>query len=288
MTATILSDVRCHLGEGATYDTSTGTARWFDILERKLFESDPETGSVRVHVLPVMASALAVVDAERQVISAEDGLYLRTRTDGRMRLLHEVKATGVAVRSNDGRVHPCGTFWFSTMGRAAEPDAGAIYALHAGAVHCLFPNVTIANGICFAADGAAGFFADTARRELYRVTLDPKTGLPTDPPVPVLRDEAGLDGAVVDADGLIWIARWGGGRADVFTMQGDRVRSLDIPARQPSCPAFVGRALRQLLVTTALEGMDATARAADPHGGKTFLLDPKTQGRPEPRVRLTS
>ena len=287
--ATILSDVRCHLGEGATYDPTTGTAWWFDILERKLFEGDPETKSVRVHELPVMASALAIADAERQVISAEDGLYLRQRTGGRMRLLHAVGATtGAAIRSNDGRVHPCGTFWFSTMGRRAEPDAGAIYALHEGAVHRLFPNITIANAICFAADGATGFFADTDRRELYRVPLDPKTGLPVGAPVPVLRNEVGLDGAVVDADGRIWIARWGGARVDVFTMQGDRIRSLDVPARQPSCPAFVGRELQQLLVTTALEGMDAATRAADPHGGKTFLLDPKTRGRPEPRIYLTS
>ena len=286
--ATILSDVRCHLGEGATFDPATGTAWWFDILERKLFEADPDAGSVHVHELPVMASALAIVDAERQVISAEDGLYLRQRKDGQMRRLHAVAATGPAVRSNDGRVHPCGSFWFSTMGRQAEPDAGALYALHEGTVHQLFPRITIANSICFAADGATGFFSDTARGELYRVALDPKTGLPAGPPVAVLRNEVGLDGAVIDADGRLWIARWGGARVDVFTMLGDRVRSLDVPARQPSCPAFVGRELRQLLVTTALEGMDAAARAADPHGGKTFLLEPKTRGRPEPRIRLTS
>jgi hypothetical protein len=34
-----------------------------------------------------MAGALAVIDAKRQLISAEDGLHLRT-SDGRMRLVH--------------------------------------------------------------------------------------------------------------------------------------------------------------------------------------------------------
>ena len=30
---TILSAERCHLGEGPTYDATTDTAWWFDILE---------------------------------------------------------------------------------------------------------------------------------------------------------------------------------------------------------------------------------------------------------------
>jgi sugar lactone lactonase YvrE len=59
-----------------------------------------------------------------------------------------------------------------------------------------------------------------------------------------------------------------------------------VPARQTSCPAFVGEDFSQMLVTSAYEGMDETARAADPEHGRTFLLDLKVRGRPEPRVRL--
>jgi sugar lactone lactonase YvrE len=56
---------------------------------------------------------------------------------------------------------------------------------------------------------------------------------------------------------------------------------------QPSCPVFVGRNFDRLLVTTASEGMDEQARAADPQHGMTFILDVGATGRPEPRVRLT-
>lgn len=284
----ILSEARCHLGEGATYDASSGTAWWFDILERHLFEADVATGAVTIHPLPVMGSALGTIDAERQILSCEDGLYLRARTNGGMRLLHPIEAGVVARRANDGRVHPSGTFWFSMMGRRAETGAGAIYAFHRGAVHRLFPEITIPNGICFTADGATGFFADTARGVLHKVALDPVTGLPSGDPVLIHAHDAGggLDGAAVDADGLIWIARWGASRVDAFTQAGDRVRSVAIPALQASCPVFVGQNLDRLLVTSATEGMDEAARAADPHGGKTFLVDPGARGRPEPRVRL--
>ena len=98
--------------------------------------------------------------------------------------------------------------------------------------------------------------------------------------------EGSLDGAVVDDEGLIWNARWGGSCIDVYTPQGVRVRSLPVPASQPSCPVFVGRNLDRLLVTTAWEGMDEQAKAADPDHGRTFVLDVGARGRPEARFAL--
>ena len=75
----MLSAERCHLGEGPTYDAATDTAWWFDILERKLFEAQLASGSVKVHSLAKMASALARIDAGRQLIVAEDGLQYSPR-----------------------------------------------------------------------------------------------------------------------------------------------------------------------------------------------------------------
>uniref|UniRef100_UPI0038F6C844 SMP-30/gluconolactonase/LRE family protein n=1 Tax=Streptomyces galilaeus TaxID=33899 RepID=UPI0038F6C844 len=82
-----------------------------------------------------------------------------------------------------------------------------------------------------------------------------------------------LDGSVCDADGQIWNACWGAGRIDVYSPRGERLRSLSVPARQASCPAFVGAGLSRLLVTSAWQDMDAAARAANPEAGWTFLLE---------------
>jgi sugar lactone lactonase len=285
---TLLSAERCHLGEGPTYDAATDTAWWFDILERKLFEAQLASGSVKVHSLGKMASALARIDGERQLIVAEDGLYIRRVADGRVSLFAPLEADNPATRSNDSRVHPSGTFWLGTMGRKAEPRTGAIYALQGGRISRLYGDITIPNAICFSGDGSIGYFADTATNILYRVPLDAATGLPVGDPVPFVRHEGvgGIDGAVVDADGLIWNARWGVGCIDVYDTSGQRQRSLRVPARQSSCPAFVGRDFSRLLVTTAWEGMDDAARAADPEHGRTFILDVASRGRSEPDVKL--
>ena len=284
----VLCEERCHLGEGPSYDAASDTAWWFDILEKRLYEARLADGAITVHDLPFMASALAMVDDRRQLLLTETGLVLRDIADGRLEPVAEVEAGNPATRSNDGRVHPSGTFWISTMGRHAERGAGAIYAYCNGAVVPLFPNITIPNAICFSPDGTFGYFADTAADRLYRVRLDQTTGLPLEPPS-VLRLHAGtggLDGAVTDAEGLVWCAIWGGARLDAYTPEGEHIRSVAVPARQTSCPVFVGPAFDRVLVTSAFENMNEAARAADPHHGKTFLLDIGACGRAEPRVRL--
>lgn len=283
-----IGEGRCHLGEGPAYDAASDTAWWFDILERRLFEAKLDAGEVRAHELPVMASALAYVDDGRQLVVAQDGLYLRRIADGHLVLHTPIEAGNSVIRSNDARVHPSGTLWTSTMGRKAEVGAGAIYALHGGELSRLFAGITIPNAICFAPDGATGYFADTRENVLLRVPLDPATGLPLGAPSPLYRHlgEGGLDGAVTDAEGVIWCARWGAGCIDAYAPTGDRVRTVPVPARQASCPVFVGADFRRMLVTSAFEDMSEAARAADPHHGRTFLLDVGARGRPEPRVRL--
>ncbi|CCD96268.1 putative gluconolactonase [Bradyrhizobium sp. ORS 375] len=286
---TVLCAEHCHLGEGPTYDPATDTAWWFDIREGLLFEAVIGTGKVRRHGLGKMASALGRIDASRQLIVAEDGLYIRSIADGAMSLYRPLEADNPATRSNDSRVHPSGTFWIGTMGRKAERGLGAIYALHRGEIIRLFPNITIPNAICFSAGGAIGYFADTDENVLYRVALDPQTGLPHGEPEVLLRHTGigGLDGAVVDAEGRIWNARWGGGCVDVYSPQGEHLRSIAVPAVQASCPAFVGPELSRLLVTSAWQDMDAAAKAADPGHGQTFLLDVGARGRAEPDVVLS-
>lgn len=156
----VLCAERCHLGEGPSYDATTDTAWWFDILEGRLFEAHLTSRKVRIHRLGRMASALARIDAKRQLIVVEDGLYIRSIADGAMTLYRPLEADNPLTRSNDGRVHPSGTFWIGTMGRNAEPRAGAIYALHRGEILRLFPDITIPNAISFSPDGLLGYFAE--------------------------------------------------------------------------------------------------------------------------------
>ncbi|WAX95923.1 SMP-30/gluconolactonase/LRE family protein [Aminobacter sp. NyZ550] len=289
MAASILSDEACELGEGPTYDPATDTLYWFDILNSRMLEKKLSGGQTRIHQLAEMASAIATIDGERQLLLTETGLHVRDAAIGKLTLHMSVEAANAGTRSNDARVHPCGALWFGTMGKKAEAGAGAIYWFFRGELRLLFPAISIPNSICFSPDGKAAYYTDTAVNLLYRLDCDADTGLPLGEPklfVDRRGDRGGIDGSVVDRDGVLWNASWGGGRVDAYAPDGKLVRSVPVPAVQTSCPAFVGHAANRMVVTSAAEGMSAKARRADPHAGKTFLLDIQVNGRHEPNVLI--
>jgi len=289
MAASILSDEACELGEGPTYDPATDTLYWFDILNSRMLEKKLSGGQTRIHQLGEMTSAIATVDGERQLLLTETGLHVRDAASGKLRLHMSVEAANAGTRSNDARVHPCGALWFGTMGKKAEAGAGAIYWFFRGELRLLFPAISIPNSICFSPDGRTAYYTDTAINLLYRLDCDADTGLPLGEPklfVDRRGDRGDIDGSVVDRDGVLWNASWGGGRVDAYAPDGKLLRSVPVPAVQSSCPAFVGPAADRMVVTSAAEGMSAKARRADPHAGKTFLLDIKVNGRHEPNVLI--
>lgn len=282
MTHTVFYDARHDLGEGPTFDPDTGTAWWFDITGRQLVEY-PVTGEAVIHDLPVMASALAVIDRERHLLACEDGLHIRVPKSGEMSRLLPLEDDNPNTRSNDSRVHPSGAFWIGTMGKNAEPGAGAIYHFRAGTITRLYADITVPNAICFSADGAVGFFTDTPTGHIMRVALDPSNGLPTaEPSVFVDRsgDIAGHpDGAVMDADGLLWNARWDGSCLTAFDSSATAVESIALPTRRITCPAFIDGG--RMIATSASVGL-----ADDQHAGKTFLLNRSVNPLYDPKVIL--
>lgn len=285
----IFDDTVCELGEGPSYDPGTDTLFWFDIAGRRLLERQVETETRVVHSLPHMASAIATIDANRQLLVTEIGLHVRDRRSGELELIQPIEADNAVTRSNDARVHPSGAFWVGTMGKNAERHAGAIYWYRQGELQLLYPDISISNSICFSPDGSIGYFTDTMKGLLFRVTCDPATGLPTGEPVVFVdhrNQPGGLDGSIVDADGNLWNARWGAAALDVYSPDGKLVETVGIPARQPSCPAFIGPQADRIAVTSAWEHMNDDERAADPDAGKTFVLIRTVNGRFEPNVLI--
>lgn len=206
MTVAIFSDIACQLGEGPAYDSVEGALYWFDITGRRLLRQSAPGEPATIQELPEMASAIAAVDGERQLLVTETGLYLRERRTGRLTLHLAIEAGDRSTRSNDSRTHPSGAFWIGTMGKKAEHKAGAIYWYRGGELRKLYPGISIPNSISFSPDGSYAYFTDTAEAVLWRVECDPATGLPRgEPQVFVDRRgmPGGIDGTVTDVDGVL-------------------------------------------------------------------------------------
>ncbi|MDM9647587.1 SMP-30/gluconolactonase/LRE family protein [Rhizobium sp. S163] len=276
-----LSSTNSVLGEGPTYDPDTNTIWWFNILGKELHELNLSTEEKKVHALPVMASVLARIDAKRQLLATEQGLFVRDIESGGLTFYAALENDRPENRSNDGRMHPSGSLWISTMSKRAETQAGAIYHVARGKVTKLFGGITIPNSICFSPDGSVGYFTDTHLSRLMRVMVDRETGLPTGEPIVLvdsMEEDGGIDGSVVDADGYIWNARWGAGTVDRYSPDGLRIARYKVPAAQPSCPAFIGPDADRLAVTTAWEGLDDAARANQPDAGALLELGVSVRG----------
>lgn len=287
----ILSDTHHQLGEGPMYDPATDTAWWLNILDCELIELHLGSGKRTVHGLPMMASVVARVDGDRQMLATEHGICLRDVSTGKLTLVTPVEYDRPEMRSNDGHVHPSGALWFGTMKKEQEgrKGAGAIYHVSRGVVTRLFPHISIPNGICFSPDGRVGYFVDTLENRYMRVPLDPLTGLPTADPQ-IFSDESntpgGVDGSVCDAEGYVWNARWSIGAVHRYSPNGELVAAYSVPSKLTTCPAFIGRNADRMLVTSAAEGLTAEEMKADPQAGFIYDLGISVKGILEPAYRL--
>ncbi|MEM6941203.1 MAG: SMP-30/gluconolactonase/LRE family protein [Pseudomonadota bacterium] len=277
----------CILGEGPLWHPRTNTLFWFDILgQRLLSRASDETRSWQ---FDTHHSAAGWFDERSLLIASETALWRFDIQSGARKHLVALEHDDPVTRSNDGRADPWGGFWIGTMGKRAEPEAGAIYRFYRGAVRQVASKITVSNAICFAPDRSAAYYTDTITQKIMRQPLAADTGWPAEPAT-VFIDLSGTklfpDGAVTDAAGNIWVAMWGTSGVVCFDPEGNQTARIEVPAKQPSCPAFGGPDLRDLYVTSATDGLDAAAFEKRPANGATFIFKDVAQGRAEPQVLL--
>lgn len=282
----VFDDRACTLGEGPLWHPLRGQIFWFDILGKRLL-SRTDAGP-QEWAFSELVSAAGWIDADRLLIASETALFRFDLVTGSRTDLCALEADNPVTRSNDGRADPMGGFWIGTMGKGAEPGTGTIYRYYRGELRKLFAPISISNSICFAADGRTAFFSDTVNPDVMRVALD-QDGWPcADPEVflTIAGPDMYPDGAVMDADGLIWLAQWGAGKVVAYGPDGVARRTISFGAPNTTCPAFGGAGLTTLFCTTAREGMSAEALEHCPDAGKIFAAPGIATGRPEAQVRL--
>jgi sugar lactone lactonase YvrE len=284
---TIYDETPCHLGEGPLWHPERGQLFWFDIIGRKLLTREGE--ATRIWAFDRIVSAAGWVDRDRLLIASETDLFLFDLRTGTSESLCPLEDGTPETRSNDGRADPWGGFWIGTMGKKAEPGAGAFYRFWKGELRRLHGGVTIPNSLCFSPDRRFAYFTDTGTRIICRQPLDAETGWPAGEAEDWLdlnADGLNPDGSVIDSDGNLWNAQWGASRVACYAPDGTFLKAVAFPARHTSCPAFGGEGLTTLYCTTAREHLDPEVIAAEPHNGQTFAQPDAGRGLPEYRVLL--
>ena len=284
--ATLWDDRACALGEGPLWHPTRKQLFWFDILGQKLL-SQTDSGPAEWHFDEIV-SAAGWVDDDALLIASETALFTFDLNSAESEFIAPLESETPSTRCNDGRADPQGGFWIGTMGMDPTQVSGAIYRYYRNEVRRLFADIRIPNSIAFAPAGDRAYFADTTQGKIMTVALD-AAGWPKGAPkvfVDLTHEGLHPDGSVVDAEGCLWNAQWRAGRVARYSPTGQFLEAVSVGAGQSSCPAFGGEGLGTLFVTSAREGMDAAALAADPLAGQTFAAPTACAGQREYQVIL--
>lgn len=285
--AAVAMQVHNTLGEGVTWCDRGQVLYWTDIHASTLWRYRPHDGALHQWSMPERLASFALCEADGWLL-----LGLASRLAFFHPSTHALVAvteveTDLPTRLNDGACDRQGRFVFGTLHEPAsgpKQAVGSFYRLnHDLSLERLpLPGVAISNSIAFSPDGSTMYFCDSLTRTIQCcdygdhvsdvrtfVTLDDQRGEP--------------DGSAVDRDGGLWNAQWGLGRVVRYTTDGQLDRVIEVPASQPTKPAFGGTDYSTLYITSARDGLDQATLAAQPYAGALFVADAGFRGLPEPR-----
>jgi gluconolactonase len=156
--------------------------------------------------------------------------------------------------------------------------------VYAGAVRfrVFDPGVQVVPGECWRVDGpgrATELYADVKHANGIAVSPDERWLAHSDTRgerviVHALRDDGSVaerrhipvsghaDGLAFDETGAFWVALAGAGRIDRFSIGGERIGSLAVPARMVTSLCFAGSDLRDLIVVTADNALEPSGKGA--------------------------
>lgn len=287
--AELFIDSRDYLGEGPIWHPARSQLFWFDIVGQKLHNASPENGLLNSWSFDEPVAAAGIIDDNHLLIVGSTELIKFSIDNDTRETIMPFEADNAVTRANDSRVNPAGGFWLGTMGRKAEPGVGSVYQYRRGILKKLMGDVSIPNATCFSSDGTRAYWTDTPTGIITTCKIDPETGLPLsewETHIDTNAHRGKPDGAVMDSEGYLWNARWGGSCVIRYAPDGTIDQTVELPVSNVTCPAFGDHDLKTLFITSARQGLSPEQLAEQPHAGSLFSVRVDVAGLKETPVLL--
>ncbi len=278
----LIVDARATLGEGPVWHARTQRLYWVDIEEGTLHVHDPGGEPDVVYPVGQLLGAAVPRRSGGMILAMQDGLAAFD--------LHTRQITPLAAperhlpdnRSNDGKCDARGRFWIGTMSKSRTPGAASLYRLDPdGSVHHMLGELTNSNGLDWSPDQRTLYHIDTPTMQVAAFDFNAEAGTIANRRVVVaFPPGAGRpDGMTVDAEGMIWVAHWDGGRVSRWDpTHGRLLGEIPLPAARVTSCAFGGPNLDRLYITTARFGLSEGQSREQPHAGGLFAATPGVAG----------
>lgn len=279
-------DLKAELAEGPIWHKG---AFWFvDIKGQKIHHHDPETGEQLSFDAPEPISFLAPMSPSVDFVAGmKSGLFHFNPMMGFRKMAGIDEAAELNNRTNDATVDAKGRLWFGTMHDGEQNKSGSLYRLDGKGLTRADTGMCITNGPCVSPDGKTFYHTSTLDKVIFAYDLSEEGELSNKRALIGFEgDGIYPDGSVVDSEGFLWTALWGGASVLRISPEGEIVARLPVPAKNVTKATFGGPDLKTLYITTARKGMSEEELAEYPLAGGVFAAHIDVAGQPQHEVRL--
>lgn len=277
--------VGAQLGEGPLWSAQDQAVWFVDIKGRNVHRFDTRISALQSWQAPEEVGFIVQASRGRFICGLESGLHSFDPATGKFNLITRVDSDRPRNRLNDGYVDPSGRLWFGTMDNEESQPTGSLYRFDARGLKRCDDGYVITNGPAASADGRTLYHVDTLKRVIYAFDLE--DGAVSNRRVFTHIEKPGAypDGPVVDSAGCVWIGLYGGWGVQRYSPQGELLETVELPVANCTKPAFGGKDLRTLYVTTAWNGLSKEQIAGQPLAGGLFATRVATAGLASNEVR---
>lgn len=265
----------CRGGEQPLWDAQDQALYYVDNFGQKVHRYDPATGNAQHWDTPSVVTSLALREGGGAVVTLHSGIHFLDFTSGAIEPVHPLPDPPPHVY-NDAKADSRGRWLIggSTAQFTDPTPDGGLYRLDPDhSLTKLDGGIHFSNGPCFSPDERTFYISDSWLKHCYAYDYDITTGDVANRRVFAdTSDLGGLpDGSTVDADGLVWIAIYGGGKIAAFDPGGKLEQIIEMPVKLVSSVSFGGQQLDQLYVTTIAEGVHG--EAPEEGAGSIFVVE---------------
>ncbi len=262
-------------GEQPLWDAREQALYYIDNFGKKVCRYHPESGEARTWETPSVVTSLALREGGGAIITMRIGIHLLDLETGEFDPVRPFPEPPPIVY-NDAKADSRGRWLIggSTAQAQAPTPNGGLYRLDPDrSLTKLDSGIHFSNSPCFSPDETTFYFSDSWINHCYAYDYDIETGAVANRRLFVDTTDLGgvPDGATVDAQGLVWIAIYGGGKIAAFDPAGMLQQVIDFPIKLVSSVSFGGPDLDRLYVTTIAEAVHGEPE--EPGAGSVYVVE---------------
>ncbi|WP_404425049.1 SMP-30/gluconolactonase/LRE family protein [Nibricoccus sp. IMCC34717] len=274
----LFTQLRFDLAEGPVWDSRTQHVYWLNIPSGSVYRCQADGKSPEeVLTLGEAVGGLVLADDGALLLLATEGKIYRYM-EGRLSLLLSSTERLRGTRWNDAYVDFHGRLYTGSIkgqvpGLFCSISPGESLTVYESEIGC-------SNGIGLSPDRTTLYHTDSHAGTIWKYEYAADSGSLTNKTVFASLNDCMPDGLVVDREGCVWTALWGGSGLARLSANGHILQRITLPAVYVTSICFGGPELRTLFITSGTGEDPARCGLC---GGRLFRLETEVAGFPPNR-----